>query len=149
MALKAAGIMIHLGTKLLIVGDSVMGCFSKRRGIVTDLPAPFHILVIALGVRVIRRSRDTLIRAGSFAGLFLPATRLVLPWAICKLRGIDGRGSYLSSAMKLRNVLGCQAKIFEAVVDPSGCRAVAIIIIIIRLFSPPLICLHPPLQLSA
>jgi hypothetical protein len=29
MALKATGIVIPLKTKLLIVGDSVMGCFSS------------------------------------------------------------------------------------------------------------------------
>src|SRR6516162_6536140 len=96
-----------------------MGCFSKRRGVVTHLPARFHILVIALCVRVTRPSRNvatnTLIRAGSFAGSFLPATRLVLPRAICKDRGIGGRGSDLSGAIKLRNVLDCQAKILEAV----------------------------------
>jgi hypothetical protein len=49
---------------------------------VTHLPARFHILVTALRVRVIGQAamrRNTLIRAGSFAGPFLPATRLVLP----------------------------------------------------------------------
>ena len=41
MALKANGIVIDLKTKLLIVGDSVMGCFSKRREMVTHFPARF------------------------------------------------------------------------------------------------------------
>jgi hypothetical protein len=41
MALKAVGIVIQLMTKLLIVGDSVMGCVFKRWEMVTHLPAPF------------------------------------------------------------------------------------------------------------
>ena len=49
MALNATGIVIDLKTKLLIVGDSVMGCFSKRREMVTHLPGAVHILVSALG----------------------------------------------------------------------------------------------------
>jgi hypothetical protein len=52
------------------------------------------------------------IRAGIFAGPFLPTTRLALPEAICKDRGIDGRGSRLSSAIKLRYLLNCQGKNF-------------------------------------
>jgi hypothetical protein len=38
MALKIIGIVISLKAKLLIVGDSVMGWFFKRRGMVTHLP---------------------------------------------------------------------------------------------------------------
>jgi hypothetical protein len=75
-AFKATGIVIHLKTKLLIVGDSVMGCFSKRRGMVTHLPARFHILVTALHVRVIRRYRNA---GWQLRWFFPPATRLVLP----------------------------------------------------------------------
>src|SRR6516225_5061188 len=111
-----------------------MGCFSKRRGMVTHLPARFHILVTALRVRVTRPSRNaatsTLIRAGSFAGSFLPATRLVLARAICEDRGIGGRGSDLPGAIKLRNVLDCQAKILEAVMDSDAfawCRPLHVI----------------------
>jgi hypothetical protein len=83
MGLKATGIVIDLKNKLLIVGGSVMGCFSKRRGMVTHLPARFHILVTAFRVRVLRPNRkygrNRLIQAGSFAGSFPPATLLVLP----------------------------------------------------------------------
>ena len=32
MALKATGVVIFLKTKLLIVGDSVMGCFAQAPG---------------------------------------------------------------------------------------------------------------------
>jgi hypothetical protein len=39
---------IPLETKLLIVGDSVMGCLSSRRGMVMHLPTRVHILVTAL-----------------------------------------------------------------------------------------------------
>jgi len=50
---------------------------------VMRLPTRVHILVTALGVRVIsacrNAARNTLIRAGNFAGRFLPATRLALP----------------------------------------------------------------------
>jgi hypothetical protein len=45
MVLKANGIVIPLETKLLIVGDSVMGCFSGARRMVTHLPARFLIEV--------------------------------------------------------------------------------------------------------
>src|SRR5258708_13731153 len=83
------------------------------------LPTRFHMLVTALRVRVIspkpQCGRNTLIRAGSFAGPFLPATRFAFPWAICKDRDIDGRGSVLPGAIKLENVLDCQGKISEAV----------------------------------
>jgi len=41
MALKATGIVIQLTTKLLIVGDSVMGCAFRRWEMVTHLPARF------------------------------------------------------------------------------------------------------------
>jgi len=61
-----------------------MGCFSKHWRMVTHLPAGFHILVTAL--RVLDNTtkpqcgdKNTNPRAGSFAGSFLPATRLVLP----------------------------------------------------------------------
>jgi len=56
--LNATGIVIDLKTKLLIVGDSVMGCFSKRREMVTHLPARFIYWVTALRVLVIRPSRN-------------------------------------------------------------------------------------------
>jgi hypothetical protein len=79
---------------------------------VTRLPARFH-MVTALPVRAICPSRNagrnTLIWAGRFAGPFLPARRLLLR------QRLDGRGSVLPSAIKLRNVLDCQAKILEAV----------------------------------
>jgi hypothetical protein len=82
MALKATGVVILLKTKLLIVGDSVMGCFIKRREMVMRLPTRFHKLVTALRVPAINPSRDaatTRLCGGSFAGPFLPATRLALP----------------------------------------------------------------------
>ena len=56
MALKIIGIVISSKTKLLIVGDSVMGCFFRRRGMVTHLPTCFHILVSALRVRLISQA---------------------------------------------------------------------------------------------
>jgi hypothetical protein len=89
---------------------------------VTHLPTRVHLLVTALRDNKPKPQcgRNTLIRAGSFAGPFLPATRLALPWALCKDRDIDGRGSALPSAIKLETVLDCQAKILEAA-DFSGC----------------------------
>jgi hypothetical protein len=82
-ALKTSGVVIQLETKLLIVGDSVMGCFIKRREMVMRLPTRFHSLVTRAPCSGNRPkpqwSRNTLIRAGSFAGPFLPATCLALP----------------------------------------------------------------------
>src|SRR5258707_15707413 len=89
---------------------------------VTHLPTRVHLLVTALRDNKPKPqcTRNTLIRAGSFAGPFLPATRLALPCALCKDRDIDGRGSARPSAIKLENVLDCQAKILEAA-GFSGC----------------------------
>jgi len=47
---------------------------------------------------------------------------------------IDGRGSDLPNVIKLRNVLDCQAKILEGVMDRTRVRLTDIIIIIFRLF---------------
>jgi hypothetical protein len=41
MALKATQIVVSSKAELLIVGDSVMGCFSSARGMVTHLPVRF------------------------------------------------------------------------------------------------------------
>jgi hypothetical protein len=46
---------------------------------------------------------------------------------------IDGRGS-VPSVIKPRNVLDCQAKILQAVMDRTPVRLVEIIMIIFRLF---------------
>jgi hypothetical protein len=89
VALKATGLVISLKTKLLIVGDSVMVVFQAPG----DGGAGSYI-----GYRALCSSnnpkqqcgRNTLIRAGTFADPFLPATRRALPSAICKDRGIDG-----------------------------------------------------------
>ena len=59
MALKATGMVISLETKLLMVGDSVMGCFLKRREMVTHLPARFYQLVRV--VRAISPGREGII----------------------------------------------------------------------------------------
>src|SRR5260221_10913492 len=98
------------------------GLLIKRRGMVTHLRTRVHLLVSALGDNKPKPQcgRNTLIRAGSFAGPFLPATRLALPWALCKDRDIDGRGSALPSAIKLETVLDCQAKTLETA-GFSGC----------------------------
>src|SRR5260221_13377704 len=83
---------------------------------VTHLPTRVHLLVTALRDNKPKPQcgRNRLIRAGSFAGPFLPATRLALPWALWKDRDIDGRGCVLPSDIKLENALHCQAKILEA-----------------------------------
>jgi hypothetical protein len=47
---------------------------------------------------------------------------------------IDGGGSDLPSVIKLRNVLDCQAKILEGVMDRARVRLTQIIVIIFRLF---------------
>jgi hypothetical protein len=49
--LKAAGIVIKLTTKLLIVGDSVMGCVFQALGDGDASPSVVHKLVIALPIR--------------------------------------------------------------------------------------------------
>jgi hypothetical protein len=45
MALKATGIVISLKSKLLMVGDSVMGCFLQAPGDGDASPARFYKLV--------------------------------------------------------------------------------------------------------
>ena len=54
-------------------------CFSKRRGMVTHLPARFHILVTALRVRVTRPSRNAATNTLIELAASLVPTRLVLP----------------------------------------------------------------------
>ena len=74
MALKATGIVIPRGVKLLIVGDSVMGCFSNAGGMVTHLPARFRTLVTALRVvRAISPSRE---------GIIWPVDSLILSYQV-------------------------------------------------------------------
>jgi hypothetical protein len=79
---------------------------------VTHLPARFHILVRV--VRVISPGREGNNLVSRFADPFLPARRPVLPRVMSEERDIFGQGSDLPSAIKLRNVLDCQAKILEA-----------------------------------
>src|SRR4029077_2529269 len=118
MALKTTGLVIPLETKLLIVGDSVMGCLSGRRGMVTHLPTRVHLLVTALSVRVMSPSRiaPATHRSGLVALLVLSYQLRVLryPEHYAKTGTFDGRGSALPSAIKLETVLDCQAKILEA-----------------------------------
>ena len=101
MALKAIGIVIPLETKLLIVDDSVMVVFQARGD---DDASPGAVSYIGYFAPCssnkpkLQCGRNTLI-PGSFAGPFLPATRLALPRAICKDRGIDGRGSIFDRAL--------------------------------------------------
>ncbi len=74
MALKIIGIVIPPWGKLLIVGDSVMGLFFKRRAMVTRLPARFHILVTALlVVRAISPGRE---------GIIWPVDSLILSYQV-------------------------------------------------------------------
>jgi len=75
--------VIPLKMKLLIVGDSVMGLFFKRRGDGDASPGAVSYIGYC-APRSFNKPKpqcgsNTLIRAGSFAGPFLPATRLVLP----------------------------------------------------------------------
>ena len=75
MALKATGSVILSETKLLIVGDSVMGCFVQAPGDGDASPgAVFYILV---RLRVISPGRGNNPACG-FAAPFLPARRSVL-----------------------------------------------------------------------
>ena len=93
MALKATGIVISFEVELLIVGDSVMvvlqapGDGDASPGAVSCID---YCALCSSNNPKPQCGRNTLIRAGSFAGPFLPATRLALPSAICKDRGIDG-----------------------------------------------------------
>ena len=80
--MKATGIVIPLKTKLLIVGDSVMVVFQAPGDGDASPGAVSYIGYCApcSGNKPKPQcGRNTLIRAGSFAGPFLPATRLVLP----------------------------------------------------------------------
>src|ERR1700730_1412084 len=94
MALKTTGIVISLETKLLIVRDSVMGCFYQAPGDGDASPdALFIYWSLSLRVQVIGPSRNAAATpwAGRFTGPFLPATRLALPLAICKDKSIGGQ----------------------------------------------------------
>jgi hypothetical protein len=51
MVLKATGIVIKLTTKLLIVGDSVMGCCFQALEDGDASPSAIHKLVTALPIR--------------------------------------------------------------------------------------------------
>jgi hypothetical protein len=93
MDLKTTGIVIPQETKLLIVGDSVMGCFSSAGdGDASPDALSYigHCAPCSGNKPKPQCGRNTLIRAGSLAGPFLPATRLALPWAICKDKSIGG-----------------------------------------------------------
>ena len=80
--MKTIGIVISLVMKLLIVGDSVMGCFQAPGN--SDA-FPGALSYVGYGAPCSTKNpkppcgRDTLMRVGSFAGPFLPATRLALP----------------------------------------------------------------------
>ena len=95
--------------------------FFKRRATVTRLPARFYILVTALCVRVIIRSRNAAARHKS--GL---VASLVLCYQLCVLRypqryaKTEALWLRLRSSKALSNfaiVLDRQAKILEAVMD--------------------------------
>jgi hypothetical protein len=83
MVLKTTGLVIPLETKLLIVGDSVMGLVYRAPGdgdASPDALAYIGHCAPCLGNKPKRQcGRNTLVRAGCFAGPFLPATRLALP----------------------------------------------------------------------
>ena len=73
--MKTTGSVILLETKLLIFGDSVMGCFVQAPGDGDASPgAVFYLLV---GLRVISPGRGNN-PACRFADPFLPAKRPVL-----------------------------------------------------------------------
>jgi hypothetical protein len=79
MVLKATGMVISSKTKLLIVGDSVMRCFSSA-GDGDASPGSGFIywsLRSVFGVAQAAMRPNTLIRAGSFAGPFLYQLRVL------------------------------------------------------------------------
>jgi hypothetical protein len=78
MVLKAAGLVIILINKLLIVGDSVMGCFVQAPGDGDASPDAVSYMV-GIAFRVLRPDCERKNLAGRFADPFLAARRPVLP----------------------------------------------------------------------
>jgi hypothetical protein len=87
MVLKAAGLVIVLINKLLIVGDSVMGCFVQASG---DGDASPDAVLARVAIRAIRQGREGNNLVGRFADPLLPASRPVLPSAMSEERAILG-----------------------------------------------------------
>ena len=79
MVLKAVGKMIVLMTKLLIVGDSVMGCFVKAPGDGDASPDAVSLCWLGIAVRVVSPRGAWSNLAGTFPDPSLPARRPVLP----------------------------------------------------------------------
>ena len=88
MVLKAAGIVIVLINELLIVGDSVMGCFVQAPRDGDASPGVVSYNQCQIVVRVIGLSRECNNLTGRFLGPFLPARRPVLPCAMSEERDI-------------------------------------------------------------
>ena len=76
MVLKAAGVVIVLINKLLIVGDSVMGCFVQAPG---DGDASPDAVLARVVIRALMQGREGNNLARRFADPLLPASRPVLP----------------------------------------------------------------------
>jgi hypothetical protein len=74
MALKATGIVISLESKLLIVGDSVMGCFVQAPGDGDASPGAMFYTLVRVSVIGPGRGNNLACR---FAAPFLPARRPV------------------------------------------------------------------------
>ena len=79
MVLKAAGIVIVLIIELLIVGDSVMGCFVQAPRDGDASPGVVSYSQCQIVVRVLGPGRECNNLTGRFLGPFLPARRPVLP----------------------------------------------------------------------
>ena len=79
MVLKAVGKMIVLISKLLIVGDSVMGCFVKAPGDGDSSPDAVSLVLVRIAVRVLSPRGEWSNLAGTFPDPSLPARRPVLP----------------------------------------------------------------------
>ena len=89
MALKATGIVISLKSKLLMVGDSVMGCFVQAPGDGDASPDAVSYMV-GIAFRVLRPDCERKNLAGRFADPFLAAKHSVLPRAMSEERDIFG-----------------------------------------------------------
>ena len=103
MALKTTGVVVPLEQKLLIVGDSVMGCLSSA-GDGDASPDAFSYLGQCAPCSANKPSPKRVIRVGNPGGLFLPAMRPVLPCVMSKDRDIDGRDSARRIDIKLRDI---------------------------------------------
>jgi hypothetical protein len=116
--------VVHLRTKLLIVGDSVMGCFLRRREMVTHLPARFICwsLGSVFGKKVRAAMQPRKYSSGLVASSVLsyPLRVWCYPQRYAKTETLVVEAPVFRGPIKRRNVLECQAKIVDSTAGRFG-----------------------------